>query len=292
MPEIYAVAEETGSARILNVNDDEANRYSVSRILKHAGFEVMEAANGAEALRQVETRPDLVILDVHLPDLNGFDVCRRIKRNDSTRSIPVLHLSAKHVQETDRVHGIESGADGYLCLPVEQPELLSSVRNLLRLRNAQRTVVANAQRIESLEKELFALEKLSASPPTPITSRSYGALPLRESHAAEFEALIAGCVRLLEAALEKQQYKGSPEDVETVRAMSDRLGFLRAGPRDVIDIYSSALKLRTASVSASRAKGYVEEGRLLVLELMGHLVSYYRSAACAPVRRAPAGESS
>ncbi|CAN5429072.1 hypothetical protein BH10PLA2_BH10PLA2_33310 [soil metagenome] len=280
------------SARILNVNDDEANRYSVSRILKHAGFEVVEAVNGEAALRQIGTNPDLVILDVQLPDISGLEVCRRIKRNDSTRSIPVLHLSAKYVQETDRVHGLESGADGYLCLPVEQPELLSSVRSLLRLRDAHRAVIANAQRIETLEKELFALEKLAAAPPTPVTSRAYGSLPLREGQGKAFDDLVEGCARLLEAALEKQQYKGSAEQIETIRSLSDRLGFLRAGPRDVIDIYSSALKRKTSNASALRAKGYVEEGRLLVLELMGHLVSYYRSAACAPIRRAPAGETS
>jgi CheY-like chemotaxis protein len=279
------------AARILNVNGNDANRHAIGQILKLAGFDVAEAATGTEALSQVVSRPDLVILDVQLPDMNGLEVCRRIKNDPRTRSIPVLHLSGKYFPARERAPGLESGADGFLVLPVEQPELLSTVRNLLRLRDARRAMIASARRVEELEKELAGLEQLAAAPLTPVTSRSYGTVPLREGQPEVFQELIGGCERLLDLALTHTQYRIEPEVVDTVQALSDRLGFLRAGPRDVIDVYSVALKRKTAGAPAPRARAFIEEGRLLVLELMGHLVSYYRSTACAPVRRAPAGES-
>jgi CheY-like chemotaxis protein len=84
---------------ILNVDDDDASRYATSRILRQAGFEIIEAATGAEALRLAKENPDLVILDVNLPDMDGFEVCERIKADPATSLIPVLHLSAVHMND-------------------------------------------------------------------------------------------------------------------------------------------------------------------------------------------------
>ncbi len=123
---------------ILNVDDNEANRYAVTRMLRRAGFATLEADSGEEALRQVAARPDLVILDVNLPDLDGFEVCRRIKADPATASIPVLHMSASYILSEDKTRGLDQGADGYLIRPVEPPELIATVRALLRVRSAER----------------------------------------------------------------------------------------------------------------------------------------------------------
>src|SRR5690349_21253818 len=124
-------------AVILNVNDDPASLYVASRTLRRAGMVVLEATTGAEALRLAEGKPDLVILDVDLPDLDGFEVCRRIKADPGLARIPVLHLSAKFVRAEDKVQGLEGGADGYLVQPFEPPELIATIRRLLRLREAE-----------------------------------------------------------------------------------------------------------------------------------------------------------
>lgn len=279
-------------ATVLNVNDDDANRYSLTRMLRKAGFVVKEAATGADALRMVAERPDLVVLDVQLPDIDGFEVCRRIKQDPATAGIPVLHLSAKFVRDEDRTQGLESGADGYLVHPVEQPELVATVRSLLRLREAERAARANAERVEQLEKELDALERLAAPPATEVTSRAYGSAPLREVHPDVCRELVLWYERLMDLAVERQQYKVRRDVSDELRSMGDRLGFLRAGPRDVVDVYTAALKAKTAAAPAPKARAYIEEGRLLVLELMGHLVSYYRAAAAPPARprRGPAEE--
>ena len=126
------------STTILNVDDNEANRYAVTRMLRRAGFATIEAANGEEALRAVGSGPDLVILDVNMPDLDGFEVCRRIKADPATASIPVLHLSASYILSEDKTRGLEEGADGYLIRPVEPPELIATIRALLRVRAAER----------------------------------------------------------------------------------------------------------------------------------------------------------
>ncbi|MEH1887574.1 hybrid sensor histidine kinase/response regulator [Nostoc sp.] len=131
---------------ILHVDDNEANRYIVSRILQNAGFTVVEAATGAAGLKAVvEHQPALVILDVKLPDIGGFEVCRQIKANPETAFIPVLHLSASFIQSQDKAEGLDSGADAYLVQPVEPIELLATVRSLLRIRRAEEAALSSAR---------------------------------------------------------------------------------------------------------------------------------------------------
>ena len=128
---------EKARKRILNVDDNDGGRYAVTRILTLAGFDVLEAATGMDALRLVEERPDIVILDVNLPDISGFEVCKRIKANPSTARIPVVHLSAIHVEREARVEGLEGGADGYLVHPVDPSELMATVKAFLRIKEAE-----------------------------------------------------------------------------------------------------------------------------------------------------------
>ncbi|MEH2037723.1 hybrid sensor histidine kinase/response regulator [Nostoc sp.] len=131
---------------ILHVDDNEANRYVVNRILQNAGFSVVEAATGTTGLEAVANfQPDLVILDVQLPDISGFEVCRQIKANPETAFIPVLHLSASFVQSQDKAEGLDSGADAYLAQPVEPIELLATVRSLLRIRRAEEAALSSAR---------------------------------------------------------------------------------------------------------------------------------------------------
>ncbi|MGE3958735.1 MAG: response regulator [Vicinamibacterales bacterium] len=122
---------------VLNVNDDEANRYMVTRILEAAGFRVVEASDGREALMLMRRRPMLVVLDVRLPDISGLEVCRRIKADPATRTIPVLQTSATFISAERKVEGLDSGADGYLAQPIEPPELVATVRSLLRTQRAE-----------------------------------------------------------------------------------------------------------------------------------------------------------
>lgn len=121
-------------ATILNVDDDVGSRYAKSRILRRAGYQVVEGSTGGDALRLVkEMQPQLVLLDVKLPDINGLEVCRIIKEDPSSRHIMVLQISASFTTPPDRVLGLASGADTYLTEPVDNTVLLATVQALLRL---------------------------------------------------------------------------------------------------------------------------------------------------------------
>lgn len=131
---------------VLHIDDNEANRYIVSRMLRNAGFEVMESSTGHTGLQLArEAQPDLIILDVKLPDIGGFEVCRRVKAHPATSSIPVLHLSAKFIKSEDKAQGLEGGADAYLAQPVEPIELIATIKALLRIRKAEESALALAR---------------------------------------------------------------------------------------------------------------------------------------------------
>ncbi len=133
----------SSSALVLNVNDHAANLYMVSKMLRNAGYRVAEARTGSEALTQIATeRPALVVLDVRLPDMSGFEVCRRIRSNPITRDIKVLHTSATFITTDHKIEGLEAGADGYLTQPFEPQDLVATVRSLIRLHDAERVLLA------------------------------------------------------------------------------------------------------------------------------------------------------
>src|SRR5262245_12285542 len=132
---------ETAKTTILNVDDFEPGLYAKSRTLRLAGFEVYEAMTGEDALRLThEIMPQLVLLDVHLPDVSGIEICRRIKTDPSIDSILVIQTSATFTEVRDRVRGLEGGADAYLTEPIEAEELLANIRAFLRLRETERQV--------------------------------------------------------------------------------------------------------------------------------------------------------
>lgn len=117
---------------ILVVDDDEPVLRSVKRVLENAGFTVNTAANGQEALKMIEReRPDLVVLDIIMPGLDGLEVCRRIRADPFVAKLPILFLTAKG-RPTDIAQGLDAGGDDFLTKPFEVVELPARVRALLR----------------------------------------------------------------------------------------------------------------------------------------------------------------
>jgi PAS domain S-box-containing protein len=137
---------EHNPATILFVDDDAHSRRTLGCLIRAAGYSLVEAGTGHEALQLcLSHRPDLVILDVNLPDLSGFEVCRRLKEDPANQALSVVHLSAVFVGPGDRTLGLEGGADAYLVKPVEPRELLATVRALLRIRAAEEAARRAAQ---------------------------------------------------------------------------------------------------------------------------------------------------
>jgi two-component system, NtrC family, sensor kinase len=126
---------------VLVVDDREANRYTTSHALTRSGFKVVEASTGKEALELSRNLPAVIVLDVKLPDILGYEVCRRIKANSQTRHIPVLQLSAAFLNNESKLFALESGADAYLIQPADPVVLVATVKSLVRLHEAE----SNAQ---------------------------------------------------------------------------------------------------------------------------------------------------
>ena len=173
----------TEAPLLLNVNDHFANLYMVSKILRNAGYRVLEARTGSEAIavaqREAE-KPDLVILDVRLPDLSGFEVCRRLKTDARTRDIKVLHTSATFVTSDNKIEGLEAGADGYLTQPFEPQDLIATVRSLIRLHEVEADLNArNDALVEADRRKDEFLAMLAHELRNPLAAIQMG-LPILE----------------------------------------------------------------------------------------------------------------
>ncbi len=121
-------------ARILLVEDQEMNRDMLSRRLKKRGYEVSIAVDGAEGVDKARSEiPDLILMDMSLPVMDGWEATRTLKGDDSTRAIPVVALTA-HAMSTDREKALEAGCDAYETKPVELPRLLETMEKLLEAR--------------------------------------------------------------------------------------------------------------------------------------------------------------
>jgi PAS domain S-box-containing protein len=126
-----------GNQKILVVDDNPASLYATVRILKAGGFDVIEADTGMGALASAEHQDiGLIILDINLPDIDGLEVCRRLRARSHTAYLPIIHLTATFVGPNDMTQGLSAGGDSYLTHPVDPPVLIATVRALLFARQA------------------------------------------------------------------------------------------------------------------------------------------------------------
>lgn len=127
----------TLGAKVLVVDDSDAGRYTTAHALSRAKFAVVEASTGQQALELANELPAAIVLDVRLPDIMGYEVCRRIKANPHTSSVPILQLSAAFLSDESKIHALGSGADAYLSQPVEPSILIATVRSLIKVHIAE-----------------------------------------------------------------------------------------------------------------------------------------------------------
>lgn len=138
------------SQHIVVVDDNPATRYTTARVLRASGFKVTEAASGGEGLAAVDSSVSAVVLDINLPDIDGFEVCRRLREQKATSRIPILHISATLTTEMDKAYGLASGADGYLIHPVEPLVLTATINSLLRTRHAENELLRSEAKFRAI----------------------------------------------------------------------------------------------------------------------------------------------
>lgn len=142
--------------RVLVVDDSEPKRYLIVHALRSAGMEVHEAASGRAALEAMSVGPDVVVLDVRLPDISGFEVCRRLKEDPATAAIPVLYVSALLQDAELEQHLFDDGADGYIPQPIEPKHLVAQTWALVRMRRAEQ---ARARERDAAQAEREHLQR-------------------------------------------------------------------------------------------------------------------------------------
>ena len=203
--------------RILVVDDQRTNAEMVAGLLRNLGYEIDIAHDGAEALRLVEAKaPDLVLSDILMPGIDGYELCRRLRASSATALLPVILVTASAEAQTERIKGVEAGADDFLAKPVNWPELFGRVRRLLQVKALQDEIKnLNAELEHRVRDQVAQLERLSRMK--------------RFFSRAVAEAIVAGGEELLE-----------PHRREITAVFLDLRGFTaftdRADPDEVMDL--------------------------------------------------------
>ncbi len=189
MPTTGHMLQGVQQTKIVIADDDKDILNLLCYILEREGYRVSKANNGEDALRMVEAElPDLVLLDVMMPRLNGLDVCRRIRQNPRLRSTPILILTAQS-EESSEVEGLDAGADDYLPKPIAPRRLMSHVRALLRRSQQVEGSLkhtSNLLRLSGLEidRDHYVVRHRQAVPPltTPLPKKEFELLFFMASH--------------------------------------------------------------------------------------------------------------
>lgn len=218
---------------------------------------------------------DVVLLDLFLPDNNSLENVE--KALTSRIDVPVIILTGVNDEELG-LEALDKGAQDYLPKSVVEPFLLDR-----SIRYAIQRFKVMKEEIEAREKDIRFLEQLKQSATTSVTANIFGVKQLKDADPKIFDYFVKQYCGFLDIALENRVFKKDTKISADLMEMSKDLGKLRQGPKDVISIHYAALREKCESVPPKKCTAYFEEGRLLVLELMGYLVQYYRNYAFASI---------
>ncbi|MBT9536673.1 MAG: response regulator, partial [Nitrospirae bacterium] len=150
------MAEETKNQKILIVDDEETNLKLIISMLKHHGYVFETAADGAEALVKAKSfKPDLIFLDIMMPEMDGYEACKRLKEDAATKHIPVVMVTALADKES-RIKGLEMGANDFLSKPVDISELTIRTKNLLKIKEFEDFLKVHNELLETEVREKTA----------------------------------------------------------------------------------------------------------------------------------------
>jgi DNA-binding NarL/FixJ family response regulator len=269
--------------KILLVEDDAINAQLIQSLLSEShnsvlaqglSFDLCLAQNLTQALNILKERDfDAILLDLTFFDGKGIESLLKIKEN--APDIPIIVQTA-HEDETIIVRAFQMGANGYLRKKdLDTNSLVYAIRIAIE-RQQYLNKFSQQKQQQQQQQEFVSLENLANSIKPSITARMFASEALKECIPDVFADLTARYGELLDLALEERAFKVNHDISEELRSLAAKLGFFKASPRDIVDIHTKALKIKSKNVNLAKVQAYVDEGRLRLLELMGYLTSYYR----------------
>jgi len=263
---------------ILLIEDNPADVRLIREMLADipgAGFDLACGERLSTGLKRLaEGGIDAILLDLSLPDSQGLDTFRRVR--EQTSEAPIIVLSG--LQDEDMAaQTVREGAQDYLVKGQVDANLLGrSIRYAVERRRLLAELEQERLR-QQQEKEILSLERFSSASQTSVTAKTFGFGPVRENAPEVFGEWVERYGKLMAQAVEQRIYKVDYPISEQLRAMGEEIGFLKGGPRDVVELHSTVLRKIRMETTMQKAQAYAEEGRVMVLQLMGYLASYYRS---------------
>lgn len=248
---------------ILIVDDDTENSFILSKVLEQNEYSVQTVKSSKECRQAIKEKlPDIAIIDVLLGTESGIELCRDIKEKNPL--IPVILISGKKISPEERVFGLESGADDYLCKPIKNKELLARISVVLRWKKIT---------ITKRNTEAYSIFNQSG---TVHTSRTFGQQPIREFNRPKFDELCRNYQKVLEHAIEERIYKLDTSHDDDLKLFARELAALSAGARDIIELHRAVLLQMEPCKNAKKAYYFKEESRIMLVELLGTLLNIYR----------------
>jgi CheY-like chemotaxis protein len=269
--------------RVLLVEDEPTTIKLIEKLLSKASscsvakdlsFRLTLARDLQETAEKLTTETfDILLLSLEIPAPSELNTL--VKARELAPGIPIVVQTASQ-DETLVVKAFQAGADGYIQLHNLDSNLLAYQMRVAIERQQYIANLKRKQQEQQQEEEFLELEHLINGVSTSVTAKMFGSETLRQGIPDIFQQLVKEYGELLDLALEERTYKVEYNLSDRCRAMADKLGFLKASPRDVVDIHTTTLRRKNQDVALAKAQAYVVEGRLIVLELMGYLTSFYR----------------
>ena len=268
------------SLHILVVEDSQDDTELLMNEVQRGGYEPtyvrVETAESMQAALNQQAW-DVIISDYSMPHFSGLHALAVLQESD--HDLPFIIVSGV-IGEEQAVAAMRAGAHDYLMkdnlarlVPVLERELREA-----EVRRKQRQATAELKRLQQ-ERERHSLEQISRQPQTAATAQRFGSRPLQQVSPAHFDNLSERYSALIDMALEQRAYKVTYSLSDELRALAEEMGAIHVSPRDVVEIHNASLRQKRHGLTEAKADAYIEEGRLLLLELMGYLVAHYRNYA-------------
>jgi len=265
---ILCVEDNPGDARLIQelLADDTSKKYEFTHFISLDKFESSPAKDEFE----------VVLLDLSLGDSSGIETFERMK--SILPETPIIILTGlKDEALAEKI--IQLGAQDYLLKDAINTALLSrSVRYAID-RNRLSVELAKSKQLENQQREMDNFDRMPKSSRSKIAAQMLGIRSLHEHSPETFDEFSRDLTKIMELAVEARMFKTDFDISAKLRAFADEIGFSLAGPQDVVEIYSTTLKDKMKSTSYEASQVYLEEGRLIILMLMGYLAAFYRKYA-------------